>query len=617
MTVYRHVLVIASVVTMGLTGASAAASAQTAPRPRIVNGALSHRPTVGALLTVRPGGFSGSCSGTMIGCQTFLTAAHCVCDGLDFSSCGAIDPSDYKVFLQNVGIVDVSAIDADPTYDFAQGGDIAVVTLASPIEGVSPMTIHTGSSPAPGTAAQIAGYGITADGRDDSGVLRDGDVETSSCSGIAEPSTHLCWVFAEPFGVPGSNSNTCQGDSGGPLFADLGAGDRLVGVTSGGDVCVGGVSFDADVSAHSAFITGIAGADLLNTTCGSIAQVGTPGATVTPISYTDIANTKAQRSCRKTIGTAIRTLTSSTLMAQQKCLDGVNRGLLAGPCPDTKASDAILRALAKVTADKLGKKCPADLLAAGVGQEALCTGATAPGSLSTCIANTAATQSDAAVALHYAEDAPSGPIADAGVLACQNGIAKAGLSLLKARLTAESSCAAALDAGKVPTCPDAKASVKLQRAEAKATDTIGGACSDAQIVALDAAGDFGTCGSVTTVAGLVSCLLAGDADISAGTLDVLSLAQLTADATFDVPVGTDLLRITLNGDETAPNDLDLYVRAGGPATPTTYDHASQNAGMWETIEVVSPAAGTWHMHVDLFSGAPSITYQVTATTFEP
>src|SRR5947199_3174023 len=44
-------------------------------RGKIANGLpTSDFPSVGQLLTA-----AGSCSGTLIGCQTFLTAAHCLC----------------------------------------------------------------------------------------------------------------------------------------------------------------------------------------------------------------------------------------------------------------------------------------------------------------------------------------------------------------------------------------------------------------------------------------------------------------------------------------------------------------------------------------------------------
>src|SRR5262245_60372372 len=84
-------------------------------RPRIVNGLYtSLYPTTGALLDSAD--FSTAsmiCSGTLIGCQTFLTAGHCVE--------AALDPSLYSVFFQHAGFFHVSSIALHPSYNFPVG----------------------------------------------------------------------------------------------------------------------------------------------------------------------------------------------------------------------------------------------------------------------------------------------------------------------------------------------------------------------------------------------------------------------------------------------------------------------------------------------------------------
>src|SRR5262245_55957689 len=94
---------------------AASAGAQPVPpeiRPRIVNGVLSwNYPTTGALLD--GGNFDTAtllCSGTLIGCQTFLTAGHCV-DGF-------LDPGTYSVFLQHAGLFHVASVSLHPDYGF-------------------------------------------------------------------------------------------------------------------------------------------------------------------------------------------------------------------------------------------------------------------------------------------------------------------------------------------------------------------------------------------------------------------------------------------------------------------------------------------------------------------
>ena len=81
---------------------------------RIVNGLNTHGyPTAGALLYSGGGAINSDnagswCSGTLIGCETFLTAAHCVVD----------DPTaaNYWVYLQHSGISVVSSIEIHSTY---------------------------------------------------------------------------------------------------------------------------------------------------------------------------------------------------------------------------------------------------------------------------------------------------------------------------------------------------------------------------------------------------------------------------------------------------------------------------------------------------------------------
>ena len=86
--------------------------------------------------------------------------------------------------------------------------------------------------------------------------------------------------------------------------------------------------------------------------------------------------------------------------------------------------------------------------------------------------------------------------------------------------------------------------------------------------------------------------------------------------TFEVAEGTDRLRVTLNGHDDGANDVDLYVRAGAPPTTMTYDARSIRGGMFDAVEIVSPAPGTWHVLAFDFAGTDP-DYQVTATTFQP
>src|SRR5205085_4948728 len=147
-----------------------------------------------------------TCTGILIGCQTFLTAGHCVE--------GNLSPAAYSVFFQHAGFFHVASIALHPTYNFPVG-DVAVLKLTTPVTGIAPTPIEAGPTPPFGTAATIAGFGRSGPGSD-YGLKRFGAVTTAPCGGTVSNTTSICFTFANPLGAPGSNSDTCNGDSGGP-----------------------------------------------------------------------------------------------------------------------------------------------------------------------------------------------------------------------------------------------------------------------------------------------------------------------------------------------------------------------------------------------------------------
>jgi hypothetical protein len=252
-------------------------------QPRIVNGVTSYDfPTTGQLLygyeVTPPGPINDNnqqswCSGTLIGCQTFLTASHCVADDPN--------PTHYRVFLQHAGIFEVTSVTKHPSY--TDGGfpefDVAVLKLATPVTAIDPTEINSSLSPPIGTIATIAGFGRSGGLAEDYGIKRAGLVKTIDCTGLLAGlgnSELVCWDFLNPLGPAGTDSNTCNGDSGGPLFADLGSGEVVAAVTSGGvnGLCMPtDYSYDANVFAYNAFIAAQLGADS-TAACGGLPAVG-------------------------------------------------------------------------------------------------------------------------------------------------------------------------------------------------------------------------------------------------------------------------------------------------------------------------------------------------------
>jgi hypothetical protein len=263
----------------------AVAGASTAA-PRIVNGDYtSDWPSTGALLhnpsgTIEQASAGAWCSGTLIGCNTFLTAAHCVEDSTNARR--------YLVFLQHAGFFAVDSIVIEPGYTSGNwpARDVAIVHLAEPVEGIRPTPINT-TNPNPfiPEAGTIVGFGRSgaSDAGDDYGLKRVGGVDTITCPGGlgAGSSELMCWEYSG--GVRGDASNTCNGDSGGPLFMDFGSGLVVAGVTSGGssnECGPGDVSYDANVYTYASWIASEGGADLANTSCGAGAQIGDSQASV-------------------------------------------------------------------------------------------------------------------------------------------------------------------------------------------------------------------------------------------------------------------------------------------------------------------------------------------------
>jgi len=303
-----------------------------AVEPRIVNGVpTQQRPTTGVLL-LRNASFSaffGICSGTLIGCQHFVTAGHCVCNGGDFATCGTPNPADFAVYLQHVGLLAVSAIDVNPAYD-GTSSDVSVLTLAAPIAGVRPTKLNTTGNPTAGMAGSIAGYGVTDGLSNDFGILRQGSVVISSCGGFFPEPDMTCWTFDAPVGPPGTDSDTCFGDSGGPLFVDFGSGDVLAGATAAGtsgNCRPTDISDDTNIFQNRTFIQSIGGADLSSTSCGAITQVGDPGTTITTDEFDGID--RDAQTCRALVRKRYSAYASTELKLMQACLDGVDEGTVA------------------------------------------------------------------------------------------------------------------------------------------------------------------------------------------------------------------------------------------------------------------------------------------------
>ena len=184
----------------------------------------------GALLKLdEEGVFRVKCSGTMVGCETFLTARHCVESSLD--------AGDYRVFLQAEGLLSVAGF-LPKHDDYAPPiADLQLVRLDKAISAVVPARINENQNVTPSIVGTIVGFGYTSANANDHGLKRFGSVATHACLnsngslGSYNRNAFICWLFDK------KKETTCNFDSGGPLFPGILDSDgTLAGVTSRGDI---------------------------------------------------------------------------------------------------------------------------------------------------------------------------------------------------------------------------------------------------------------------------------------------------------------------------------------------------------------------------------------------
>src|SRR5262245_9589710 len=157
---------------------------------RIVNGLPSRsHPAVGALLKGNmPQTASVVCTGTLVGCDKFLTAAH----GIDKDP----SPTSYLVFFQELGFLEVKDIRWEKEKYRFPYFDLAMLTLAKPVEGIAPMPINMSVQPLRNSIATIVGFGRTGGRKYDYGLKREGSVKIAACPAKSARDHATCALIA-------------------------------------------------------------------------------------------------------------------------------------------------------------------------------------------------------------------------------------------------------------------------------------------------------------------------------------------------------------------------------------------------------------------------------------
>lgn len=203
------------------------------------------------------------CAASLTSPTTLITAAHCLVDqqtGERLRSRDILIAFGSDLRSPRVRVVGVEDFTIHPEYRVkTAANDIAVVYLTQQVSDFPTVQLAQGADVAaynaPGTAAQVAGWGNTrARGNRFLPELQVGNLRVfpeAACgrgkgyevNGVefegftkreANPRTMLCAAGASP---AGDVIDACQGDSGGPLTAGVGAARRLIGVVSWGQQC--------------------------------------------------------------------------------------------------------------------------------------------------------------------------------------------------------------------------------------------------------------------------------------------------------------------------------------------------------------------------------------------
>lgn len=232
--------------------------------PQVVNGRDPQPGEARALVSVSAPGLS--CGGTLVDAVHVITAAHCVTNSQGLPTAPELMRVGWSSTTSRAApTLPVVRAAVHPDYNpttFAF--DIAVLELAAPIPGATPMLVASSGRSAialaAGSTVYAAGFGRTSvDGPlsnrtliADLTVLPDkvcsrggvpyriGAVDFYGYGKEFSAASAVCAIGV----VPDTTLiiDTCQGDSGGPLFAGSGVTARLVGVVSIGDGCAGFIS---------------------------------------------------------------------------------------------------------------------------------------------------------------------------------------------------------------------------------------------------------------------------------------------------------------------------------------------------------------------------------------
>jgi uncharacterized protein (TIGR03382 family) len=184
--------------------------------------------------TVAVLGTNGSCTGTLIAPDLVLTAGHCANINPTRVVANTVD------YAQPQGIrVNVTRTTAYPNWQTMY--DVAVVELASPINGIEPRKLGTTctfqAAVKSNVQVHLVGFGVTsADGTQANTQLKEAmaAVTDPMCATNGAGCNKNVAPGGEFIAGGGGTADSCFGDSGGPVYLDTPNGAVLIGAVSRG-----------------------------------------------------------------------------------------------------------------------------------------------------------------------------------------------------------------------------------------------------------------------------------------------------------------------------------------------------------------------------------------------
>ncbi len=214
----------------------------------VVNGKTdSGHLAVGALIS----GGNSTCTATLVGKHTVVTAAHCVMTStkpyklkspvnlyLGGYPSGGTKYTAYKVITH-------------PSYDGGNKSDLAVIILGKDVTTITPQIISS-TPPKAGETIVMVGYGLIGEKKGSFGTKR---MATNTISSVSASTYYIK-------GSSGFHGNICNGDSGGPSFASRNGKDVCSGVHSTKTNYCGYAATDMRVDAFRSWISTQASGDI-------------------------------------------------------------------------------------------------------------------------------------------------------------------------------------------------------------------------------------------------------------------------------------------------------------------------------------------------------------------